>query len=702
MREQILEILKNEEECGYKGLKRKIKSEHKEELETILRNMELEGEIYLTEDNLYTLFPENFEIGKVQYTKQRNAYITMRDGSIQYLRKECLNGALNYDTVVWNRTNLQIEKILARELSHVVCEVIIKDDIKYLKPFNTVGDFKVRIDSKNMKQLQEKDRIIVDVSLEKMDDYFEGNYLKKIGNADEPGVELKSIAMSNGFATEFSEAALEQLKEIPQKVSSREIAGRLDLRKNQIFTIDGEKTKDMDDAISIKKLENGNYLLGVHIADVSHYIKEGTPLYEEAKDRGTSLYMTDTVIPMLPPELSNGICSLNPHVDRLTLSCIMEIDQNAYIKDYDICLSAINSKIKMSYDKVNEVLDSSIESPVEYRPFEKTLLEMSELSNIITREKEKRGYLRFANTEIELIKDKEGNIQDVEKRKNGSAQEMIENFMVMANTCIATHLGYLEFMPTIYRNHGKPNFDKVNTTIDFIAELGYRLRTANNVNNPLVLQKILQQLSNKEEFPILSTLILRSMQRAEYNTKNIGHFALELPFYTHFTSPIRRFPDLEVHQIIKKHTSLDLEFMDFRQFEKELEEICKHSSLKERQADTAEEDAKRLELLQYIREHLGEETVGFVNNISGRGVEIQTEKGIVGIADVSALGNVQYNEEKRRLVNENHQVVLKVGHHVLLKAIAVDEEKVSPIFAILENLTLKEKEEQKRLEKQIN
>ncbi len=701
MKEKIITLLK-EESCNYKTIKRKIQEKNEEKLKQVLKEMELAGEIFLTVEGLYTIFPKNFKIGTVQFTKARDAFILYQDGISQFIKRENLHGAFNYDTVVVNIDTANIEKILFREFSKIVCEVRVKDGIKYLKPCNVIGNVRIRIDSNNMKKLQEHDRIVVDVSLETTDDYFEGVFINKVRNINEPDLELKTIAISNGFQTEFNEECLNQVKEIPQFVKAEDIKDRVDLREEEIFTIDGIKTKDMDDAVSLEKLENGNYLLGVHIADVSHYIKEGTPLYEEAKDRGTSLYMANSVIPMLPPEISNGICSLNPHVDRLTISCMMEIDETGEIKDYHIFKSVINSKMKMNYDDVNKVLNQET-IPISYQPFQERLLLMQELSQILTDKKEKRGYLHFASTETDII-EKETKILNIVKKDPGKAEDLIANFMIMANACIATHLGWIGFIPSIYRNHGNPNFDKVNATVDFIENLGYRIQTIKNSNNALMLQKVLEQLSNKEEFPVLSTLILKSMQRAEYNTKNIGHFALKLPFYTHFTSPIRRFPDLEVHQILKKLVSKDLEYMDFNEMQRNLQDICHHASYKERQADNAEEEAEKLKMTEYMQAHIGEEFYGFVTNIEPKYILVQTIEGIPGIIYYeSSNPTYKFDEENRCIRNANKEPILKIGHHLLLKAKSTNIENRITIFQLKQNITLEDKmQKQKRLTKQIS
>lgn len=696
MEEKILELLE-EKPYTYKALRRKLKIYDDAKLQTILKNLELTGKIYYTEEDNYILFPKNFKIGKIQISKTKNIYIVLKNGTTKHIYKENLNGALNYDTVVLNMDTIKIEKVLDREISHIVCEVKEKDKIKYIEPYNILGNFKVRIASSDMKHLHDGDRIIVDVSLEKSDEYFEGNYLKTFGTKNDPDIELKSIAISNGFSPDFNEECLEQLKTIPQIVREEDLEDRLDLRKKIIFTIDGKNTKDMDDAISIKKLENGNYLLGVHIADISHYIPKGSPLYEEAKDRATSLYMINSVIPMFPSEISNGIGSLNPHVDRLTLSCIMEITPTGELQDYRIRKSVINSKMKMTYEDVNKLLLEE-EYPVSYEPFKEHLLLMQELSNILTIQKEQRGYLRFANSDIKFTENKEGKVIDIKKGSSGPSEELIENFMVMANSCIATHLGWIDFIPSVYRNHGIPDFTKVNTTIDFISSLGYRMRTLKNVDNAVVLQKILEQLSHQEEFPVLSTLLLKSMKRAEYNTHNIGHFALELPFYTHFTSPIRRFPDFQLHTILKEYTSLDLEHINLKEMEQALQEICHHASFKERQADMAEAEAQKLKMVEYMKDHLGETFITYITDITEEYIQVQTTEGIPGII-LCPKDKWEYDSEKRKTTNLETQDIYKIGHTLSLTVKDVNLEKRMTIFNINENLTLQKKSNDKKLKK---
>jgi len=686
MEKNILDLL-NKKDLTFTEIRKllKVGKDKKEDLLNLLNKLELEGKIYLDDDK-YILFPYNYEICKVEVSSNKKLFVHL--DKLIYIEPIKSNGCINQDTIVFDKDNKEVKKVLKRKYSNLVFEVKIIDDIKTLKVFDSPNDINVRISSRDMKRLHEGDRILVDVSILKDDDYYEGNYIKTIGNINDPDIELKSIAEANGFSYNFSDESIKELDNINDEVTNEEILERVDLRDEVIFTIDGSDTKDMDDAISIKKLDNGNYLLGVHIADVSHYISEESSLNNDARSRGTSLYMINSVIPMFPKKISNGICSLNPGVDRLTLSCIMEVDNEGEIVDYKFTESVINSKMKMSYEEVNKVLDNK-DYKESYEKYKDDLLMMYELSEILNIKKEKRGFLRFGDIEVKLHEE-DGKITDVVKKGRGKSEELIENFMVLANTCVATHLSWISFIPMIYRNHGSPNMTKINNTIDFIASLGYRIKNARNLDNVYFIQKVLHDLSNKDEFPILSTLILRSMKKANYNTEDLGHYALEIPHYTHFTSPIRRFPDLEVHRVLKIHTSLNLEYIDFNEMEKELQAICSHSSYMERQADIAESEALQLKMCEYMKEHIGEYFNCYVNDINKDGILIQTDNKIPGIIKYENIGS--YNRDKKCIVDEDNKAVIKIGYNLLVKAINVDTVNRLTEFEIEKNLTLVNKE----------
>ncbi len=342
-----------------------------------------------------------------------------------------------------------------------------------------------------------------------------------------------------------------EVEKLPSEVKEEEMVGRRDLRDKTIFTIDGADTKDIDDAISLDMLENGNYSLGVHIADVSYYVKEGSEIYQEAMERGTSVYLADRVIPMLPHKLSNGICSLNEGVDRLAMSCVMEIDSKGNVVSYDIFESVIRSRKKMTYTDVNKIIEENI-IPEGYEPFADTLIKMEELAQILRKHKVERGYIDFGIDESKIIVDETGKAIDIKLRNRGKGENLIEDFMIAANETVATCIYFME-LPFIYRVHGEPNEEKINSFLTFVSSLGYTLSGKIKDMHPKTMQSILNQLKDKKEFHILSSLLLRSMQKAVYDTDNIGHFGLASERYTHFTSPIRRFPDTTVHRLLRKY-----------------------------------------------------------------------------------------------------------------------------------------------------
>ena len=480
-----------------------------------------------------------------------------------------------------------------------------------------------------------------------------------------------------------SKEALKELENIDDYVPPEEIEGRLDLRDEIIFTIDGVNTKDMDDAISLREIDNGNYLLGVHIADVSHYVKPGMKLFEEAGERATSLYMINSVIPMLPQKLSNGICSLNPEVDRLTKSCIMEFDKKGNLVDSKIVDSVIRSRKKMDYDSVNLVLEDGI-IPEGYEEYYDQLKSMEKLSEVFNKIRTGKGKIDFANNEIEVKVNEEGKPTNFDIVHQGIAEKIIENFMIAANEVVAS---YFPELPFVYRVHGIPDEIKMDETVKFLTSMGYRLNLCGNIGSPKLIQNILNSLKDKEEYPLLSNILLRSMKKAEYNTDNIGHFGLASDYYTHFTSPIRRFPDLQVHTLINMYMN-NLSKVDLKNLQKYLVKACAHSSYKERQADSAESTSRDLMMAMYMENHIGEEFYGIVTSNESVNMKVKTIDHISG--KVCLLENTRSNQEK-----------FKIGTHVLLRLENVSLQDRNIYFSIIRRLDNNEMEKvrQKTLKK---
>ena len=506
---------------------------------------------------------------------------------------------------------------------------------------------------------------------------------------NDPDIELKKIAISNNFNIDFSKDAIKQADSIKETVQEDELEGRLDLRDKLIYTIDDNHTKDMDDAISIEINEKGNYVIGVHIADVSHYIKPNTPLFNEALERGNSLYMLDTVIPMLMHKLSNGICSLNPNVDRLTISCIAEIDKNGNIVDYDIKKSVINSKKKMSYSNVNKILMDNEVVPG-YEEFVDNLKLANEASFALNKNYKEHGYLQFGNNEIKYTGEKENEFKNVEHK---AAEKIIEDFMLLANKIVATNF---EYIPFPFRVHDMPDIDKIKSTLNYLRLLGYNIPNTNNLDNPKVLQGILKGLYDNGDYSITSQYILKSMKKAKYSPDNIGHFGLGFDTYTHFTSPIRRFNDLLVHTIVSDYLDKNFKTEEIEEINKNLYKMCEHISETEVNADNAENEALKYKMAEFMEDKTNEYFNGKIVDIHPKHLIIKLENNIYGLAYINTIknGGFYFDEHDYEIKSKNNKTTYKLGDYVRVKVIEANKDLRKVIFKVTENLNhLKNKEE---------
>ena len=514
MEEQILEILKKEKRAfSVNELEKALGLSSIEELKELLKElnrMENEVKLYRTKSNNYMRYEDsNSRVGLLSVTSRGTGFVMQDNGEEIKVFEEKLNGAVHKDKVIVNIIDKntipmlgEVVRIVERGLKQIVGTVVhIKGNI-FVKPDEHKIDKNVKIDVNNHLNLVDGHKVIVKLLSPTKAGEYRGEIIKVIGHINDPGVDILSIMAEHGINDEFPKEVLEEVSKIPEVVAEEEIKKRVrdpkqDLRSEIIFTIDGNDTKDIDDAISISKLENGHYKLGVHIADVSYYVKEGSELDKEAASRGTSVYLADRVTPMLPHELSNGICSLNPNVDRLALSCIMEIDENGNVCDYDIFDSVIRSHIQMTYEKVNLILEQNIVSEG-YEPYVEKLRIMSELSNILRKNKINKGYIDFEIEEAKIIVNDEGKAIDVQLRNRGTGEKIIEDFMIAANETIATHFYHLDY-PLIYRVHGEPSEEKMQIFTRLVSVLGYKIDANLKKITPKVIQNILIQLKNKKE-----------------------------------------------------------------------------------------------------------------------------------------------------------------------------------------------------------
>lgn len=504
-----------------------------------------------------------------------------------------------------------------------------------------------------------------------------GVITKEIGHKDEPGVDILTVLHAFGITTTFQEDTLNQANSMPQELTLEEIKNRRDLRDLPIITIDGADAKDLDDAISLKVLDNGNFELGVHIADVSHYVTKNSPLDREAYERGTSVYLTDRVVPMLPQRLSNGICSLHPDVDRLTLSCVMEIDSSGHVVSHDIFESVICSKKRMVYDRVNmAIVEYNKNAREEYEPFLDMLDNMRTLHYALYNKRFKRGAIDFDAKESKIIVDENGHPIDIILRERGLAERMIESFMLAANETIAKH--YIDKkLPFIYRVHEQPAEEKMQRFMEFVTNFGVLMKGTSATVTSKQLQKVLTQVENEPYEAVVSTMLLRSMKQAKYDNAPLGHFGLATDTYTHFTSPIRRYPDLIVHRLIKQYATTPPQDSQKVALLSELEDIAHQSSIMERKSVEAERDVDALKKAEYMLDKINQTFEGVVSSVTRFGVFVELPNTIEGLVHVSKMTDDHYEfiENHLLLMGKRTGKTYQIGQKVKVTVTKVDVEQ---------------------------
>ncbi len=500
----------------------------------------------------------------------------------------------------------------------------------------------------------------------------EGRITQILGEASDPETEVLSIILAYGLPTEFPERVENQAERAAKPVSDADRAGRLDLREEVCVTIDGEDAKDLDDAVSLKK-EGDQYILGVHIADVANYVQENSALDWEAKERGTSVYLADRVIPMLPRTLSNGICSLNEGEDRLALSCIMTLDERGRITGHRIAESVIRVNRRLSYTGVQKVLDGDPEEQAWYPELVPMLLEMEHVSGLLRRRRRKRGSIDFDFPETKVILDEKGHTVDIRPYERNAATRLIEDFMLAANETVAEDY-YWQAQPFVYRVHEKPDADRMQRLGTFIRNFGYQLRTAGDELHPGEIQKLLDRIAGTPEEAMLSRLTLRSMKRAQYATDCSGHFGLAAPYYCHFTSPIRRYPDLQIHRIIKENLRGRLTAERVEHYEAILSEVAKHSSETERRADEAERETVKLKKVDYMERHIGEEYDGVISGITAYGLYVELANTVEGLLHVNSLEGdfYEFDENASKLRGARTGLAYQLGEKVRVRVKGTD------------------------------
>ena len=701
MREEIIELLGKEKRAlSATEICDKLNLNTAGELKKLLDDLRILEEgytVYRSNKDKYMLFENSHLLkGRLSVNKKGFGFVIVdgRDEDI-YIDAKNMNGALNNDLVVveelkgqnGKKTEGRVVKVLKKENNLIVGEYKIIDGNPHFIPDDKKLRMEIILDNKDLDDLVDGHKIQVSIVKEMGKYKYLGEVVKIIGHKNDPGVDILSIIYDHGINDVFTDEVIEEVNALPSEVLDSDRKGRKDLTDMTIFTIDGDDTKDIDDAISISK-KGENYILGVHIADVSYYVKEGTALYKEAYSRGTSVYLVDRVVPMLPHKLSNGICSLNPNVDRLAISCIMEITPNGKIVSHDIFESVIRSRIQMTYKKVNKILNDE-ETPEGYEPFKDDLKLMWELAKILRKEKLARGYLDFDVDEPKILVDENCKPYDVVLRERGKGENMIEDFMIAANETVAEHVFYMG-LPFVYRVHEVPDNEKVEGFLNSISMLGYHIVGDRNFVYPKSMKKILDQLRDKEGFEILSTLLLRCMKKAVYKPENLGHYGLASKCYTHFTSPIRRFPDTTVHNLLRKYIFNEPNDKELNRlieyWEENLPALCDHASEKERDSIDCERDVESMKMAEYMESHIGEEYDGTISSVMNFGLFVQLDNMIEGLVHISEIKGDYYtfDETTHTLRGEKKGKMYKLGQKVRVVVTNASKENSTIDFNLVE------------------
>lgn len=556
------------------------------------------------------------------------------------------------------------------------------------------------ISKKDTMKAKNNQKVVVEITkMPFKDKSAEGKIIEIIGDIDEAGVDMMSLIKEYDLPYEFPLEVMVEAKGINQTIDEKSIINRKDLRNEEIFTIDGEDAKDLDDAVNVKKLPNGNYMLGVHIADVSNYVKEGSALDKEAILRGTSVYMLDRVIPMLPVELSNGICSLNEGKDRFAISCVMEIDKSGKVVSSDIFKSIINVTRRMSYTNVQKILDNSDEKVIkEYEKYINHFKLMEKLAHILKERRNKDGALNLDIPETKVILNENGIAVDIKKYELTFANEIIEQFMLTANETIAEKFFWLE-APFIYRVHEAPDMEKVDELNKFLYNLGYKIKTSKDEVHPKAFATVLDEIKGKPEERVISNLILRTLKVARYESENKGHFGIASKYYCHFTSPIRRYPDLFIHRIISKYlkNGFNLSEEEIEKYSYQATTYSETSSEREKIAQKVERESVDIKMAEYMQDHIGEEYEGIISSIMSFGIFVELENTVEGMIRFDKLGDEYfiYDENTKTLLGEKTKIMYHIGDHIRIRVIKASKELRQIDFekVVEEDNTIKDIEE---------
>lgn len=663
--------------------------EEYQELEKTLNRLCMEAQIYYSEKKKrYTLFSNtNYMKGKLIVNPKGYGFVILDDNDREdiFINSRNMLDAKSNDIVLVEYINKhnkegKVTKVIKRDESNLVglfdsengIDYVILDKKEYGKYIIPKGFSKGAVPGH---------KVLVRRLFNGA--FNEAEVIKIIGHKNDVGIDILSYVYEYGFDPTYSDDVMAEVEKIPSEVSEEEMLSRTDLRDKMIFTIDGKDTKDIDDAISIEKIDNDKYILGVHIADVSHYVKKGSYLDDDAYERGTSVYLVDRVVPMLPHKLSNGICSLNPNVDRLAMSCVMEINGKGYVSNYQIFKSVIRSKKQMNYDDVNSILEDNV-IPSGYEEYVDTLRTMNELSNILRKKMVRHGYIEFNIKEPKIIVDDSCHPVDIKVCEQRTGEKLIENFMIVANETVA---GFIEDknLPGIYRVHDKPNKEKLIEYLKFLSIKGYNIKADVNRFSPKDYQNIINKFKNDPARDILGTLAIQTMSKAKYSDINIGHYGIASKRYSHFTSPIRRYPDLTLHRLLKDYLGTpNSKVID--SWRKSLPGISIQTSKKELDSVDCERDVEKMKKAEYMMDHIGEVYTGVISGIMDFGFFVMLDNTVEGLVRLDSLKGDYYSYNKNRymIIGKNKGKMYTYGDVVKVEVIAASKDTSQVDFVLSE------------------
>lgn len=652
----------------------------------LLDEMENEGLIIKTHKDRYGI-PEkmNLVVGRLQCHQRGFGFLIPDNKELKdvFISAQDMNGALHGDKVVarlitkgseGKRQEGEVIRLLERVNKTIVGVFENSKNFGFVVPSDTRINMDIFIPKSEINNAKTNELVIVEITKwpEKRRNP-EGKIIEVLGHKNDTGTDILAIIKKYDLPEEFPDYVISEAERIPEEIREEEIKRRLDLRDKAIFTIDGADAKDLDDAISVEKLENGNYKLGVHIADVTYYVRENSPLDKEALKRGTSVYLVDRVIPMLPRKLSNGVCSLHPGVPRLTLSIFMEIDKSGKVLDHQTLETVIESKERLVYDDISDLLenDDSIQKQ-RYSHILKDLKLAEELCRILTKMREERGSIDFDFTESKIILDEKGRPVDVKKYDRRIANRIIEEFMLISNETVAEYM-YWTDIPFLYRIHEDPDMEKINEFNKFIHNFGYHLKGTQEIH-PKELQELIKKIENTREETIINTIMLRSLRKAKYSAEAEGHFGLAAKYYTHFTSPIRRYPDLQIHRIIKEFINNKINNQRIDKLRALLPKVAEQSSNTERTADEASRETDDLKKVEYMASRIGQEYDGIISGVMPFGIFVELDNTIEGLVHISTLIDdyYEYDQPNYRFIGERTKKIYRIGDEVKIRVVGTD------------------------------